>query len=297
MIKRKKRNYWTKEKCIEEAKNYNLRSEFKANSGGAYNSCIKNEWLDEACSHMSVVGNKFKRLVYVYEFNDKSVYVGLTYNIEERDNKHKRDERSSVFKYMKKTGMNPSLTYSEYIDVDEAVVLERDTIVKYRNLDYNILNIADAGAVGGGNLKWTKEKCIKEAKKYKKRTKFARESNSAYNSARNNNWLEEVCSHMEKIDKKPKGYWTKKRCAKEALKHKSKKNLYEKSPGAYMAMFNNKWFDELCPHMKSSKPNGYWTKEKCIEEALKYKTKKEFRENNQSAYVCASKNNWLNDVF
>jgi len=45
---------------------------------------------------------------------------------------------------------------------------------------------------------WTKEKCIKEAKNYKKRTKFARESNSAYNSARNNKWLDEVCFHMDK---------------------------------------------------------------------------------------------------
>lgn len=297
MTKRKKRGYWTKGKCIKEALKYKFRSKFKAGSGGAYNSCINNEWLDEVCSHMLVVGNKFKRLVYVYEFSDKSVYVGLTYNIEERDNKHKRDKRSSVFKHIKKTGINPKLTYCEYIDVDKAVILEKSTVEKYRGDGYNILNIADTGAIGGGNLKWTKEKCIKEAGKYKKRTKFARGSESAYNSARNNKWLDEVCSHMSKVNKKSKGYWTKEKCSEESLRYKTKKELEEKAPGAYAYMVRNSLLSELCPHMKSSKPNGYWTKERCTEEMLKCETKKEFREKNQSAYVYASKNNWLNGVF
>ena len=295
-MKRKRRNYWTKEKCVEEALKYKLRSEFKSNSGGAYNASNKNGWLNEICSHMLIVGNKFKRLVYVYEFDDKSIYVGLTYNIEKRDNKHKRDVRSSVFKYIKKTGMNPKLSYSDYIDVEDAKILEGEKIEYYKRCGYNVLNSAKPGATGG-YLKWTKEKCIKEAEKYKKRTKFARESNSAYNSARNNKWLDEVCFHMDKVDKKSKGYWTKEKCAEESLKYKTKKELYKNSSGAYMSMFNNDWLYELCPHMKTKMPNGYWTKERCIEEALKYKTKKEFRENNQSAYVCMSKNNWLNDVF
>ena len=67
--------------------------------------------------------------------------------------------------------MNPKLFYSDYIDVEDAKILEADKIEYYKKGGYNVLNLADAGAVGGGNLKWTKEKCIEEAKNYKKRTK------------------------------------------------------------------------------------------------------------------------------
>lgn len=146
-----------------------------------------------------------------------------------------------------------------------------------------------------GRNYWTKEKCIKEAKNYKKRTKFARGSESAYNSARNNKWLDEVCSHMGKVDKNPKGYWTKERCVKEALKHSSKKELYKKSSGAYMSMLNNNWLLELCPHMKTKKPNGYWTKDRCTEEALKYMSKTEFQIKSGGAYRASIKHEWISE--
>lgn len=41
------------------------------------------------------------------------------------------------------------------------------------------------------------------------------------------------------------------------------------------------------------KPKGYWTEEKCLEEARKYKTVREFRVNSESAYATAVRNNWL----
>jgi hypothetical protein len=43
-------------------------------------------------------------------------------------------------------------------------------------------------------------------------------------------------------------------------------------------------------------PNGYWTKEKCIEEAKKYNTIKEWKTNNQTSYNKAIKNNWLEEI-
>ena len=45
------------------------------------------------------------------------------------------------------------------------------------------------------------------------------------------------------------------------------------------------------------KPRGYWTYEHCYEEAKKYKTKKEFEKNCESAYKVALKNKWLGDWF
>lgn len=44
------------------------------------------------------------------------------------------------------------------------------------------------------------------------------------------------------------------------------------------------------------KPRNYWTKERCREEALKYKNKKEYRNGNNGSYNAAYRKGWLNDV-
>jgi hypothetical protein len=43
---------WNKERCAEEAKRYQSRSEFERGCLSAYNTCLRNGWMDEACSHM-----------------------------------------------------------------------------------------------------------------------------------------------------------------------------------------------------------------------------------------------------
>lgn len=48
---------------------------------------------------------------------------------------------------------------------------------------------------------WTKEKCQEEALKYKSRSDFAKKSGGVYSKARKNNWLNDICSHMETFKK------------------------------------------------------------------------------------------------
>lgn len=48
--------------------------------------------------------------------------------------------------------------------------------------------------------------------------------------------------------------------------------------------------------MRKKLPNGYWTKEKCHVEALKFKYKIEFLKNSASAYVISRKNSWLDEI-
>ena len=298
-MKRKKRNFWNKKRCLKEALKYNKRSDFKKKSGGAYNFAKKNNFLDELCKHMIEIGNRFKRLIYVYEFSDKHIYVGLTYNIKERDNKHKRDLNSSVYKHMKITGLHPKLFYTKFMSSYEAQKLECETVEKYKIKGYKILNKSKTGALGGENLKWTYEKCKIEASKYITRIEFSKKSNSAYNASRRYGWIDDVCSHMPIIDKKSKNYWTKDMCKKEACQFKKRNVFYKKSPGAYMACLKNGWLDELCNHMNSinKKPNGYWSKEKCLYEAKKYNSKNDFRVNSKSAYFYSLKNNWIEEIY
>lgn len=69
------------------------------------------------------------------------------------------------------------------------------------------------------------------------------------------------------------------------------------SNGAYIASIRNNWLDDVCLHMKElQKPKGYWTNEKCKEEALRYNTKTDFRNKSQSAYSISKKNKWLDSI-
>jgi len=53
--KSKRRGHWNnKELCYAEALKYDSRAEFKSKSSRAYQVAVKNEWIDEICSHMPI---------------------------------------------------------------------------------------------------------------------------------------------------------------------------------------------------------------------------------------------------
>ena len=146
------------------------------------------------------------------------------------------------------------------------------------------------------NLVWTKEKCHAEVLKFKTRTEFQRERGGAYNAARKNGWIDDICSHMTRL-KKSRDFWTKEKCHQEALKCKTRTEFSKNSHGAYYVARKNGWLDEVCSHMTSTrKPKGYWTKERCHEEALKFKTRGEFQKKLNKAYYVARKKGWLDEI-
>jgi len=144
--------------------------------------------------------------------------------------------------------------------------------------------------------KWTKEECKEEALKYNTKIEFRENNPSAYQSAYVHGWLDEICSHMEETQK-PSGYWTKEKCQEEALKYKTKTDFTQNSGSAYVSAAKNGWLDDICSHMIGNTPKGYWTYEKCKEEALKYKNKGEFRKGNGSAFAISHKKGWLDEFF
>jgi predicted nucleic acid-binding Zn ribbon protein len=79
---------WTKEKCQEIANKYKSRSEFNRFNSSAYNKCLKMNWLDDVCFHMTYqhkpnnywtkekcqeIANKYKTRSE-FRKNDSSVY-------------------------------------------------------------------------------------------------------------------------------------------------------------------------------------------------------------------------------
>lgn len=89
--------------------------------------------------------------------------------------------------------------------------------------------------------------------------------------------------------------WTQETCRIEARKYKTKVEFQQGSSSAFKYAYDNgiikdfDWLEEL------KKPNGYWNRERCEEEARKYKSKGEFLKGCSAAHHAAVINGWLND--
>ncbi len=102
-----------------------------------------------------------------------------------------------------------------------------------------------------------------------------------------------ICADVENGKRKRK--WTYEKCQKEAKKYRTKTAFQKGNPSAYRyARINGflksfDWFEEI------RNPNGYWTKERCEEEARKYKTKGDFLKGCSAAHSASVRNGWLDD--
>jgi len=141
-------------------------------------------------------------------------------------------------------------------------------------------------------FKWSKKMCIKEAKKYKTRTEWVKNSSGSYTAARNNNWVE-ICSKHMIITVKSKNYWTLNKVKQEAKKFKTIKEWIIGNHASHGAAKRHNWFDECIKHMIN--PKIKWTRAACIKEAKKYKIRTEWANISGSSYNSARKNKWLDE--
>ena len=101
------------------------------------------------------------------------------------------------------------------------------------------------------------------------------------------------CADVENGKKKRK--WTYESCYEEAKKYKTKVEFQKSNAGAFKYAYEKgllkvfDWFEEI------KKPNGYWTKDRCEEEARKYHTKGDFLKGCSAAHHAAVVNGWLDD--
>lgn len=205
--------FWTKEKIINVAKKYKSMNDFKKYDIVVYKRASFKKLLDEInliYGDTLNYGNKYKRLVYVYEFIDNHAYVGLTFNERIRDSQHHIS--GPVYEHMKKTNLIPNkkILSHGYISVNDAMELEKNMIDKYKENGWVVLNKRKGGQISGGKpTKYENEqlkmKCHEESLKYRYRNDFKKNSPSIYEKVRRHKWLNELCSHMEyKYKKKEK---------------------------------------------------------------------------------------------
>lgn len=139
------------------------------------------------------------------------------------------------------------------------------------------------------NIKWTPKLLIIEAQKYHTRKEFQENSEGAYQSARTQGLLEEICSHME-----ARLPWTFERVFNEAKKYNSRTDFRNGSYQASVVAKSNGWYEKVCAHMDILWEEK-WDYESVLKEAKKYKYRSDFQHGSSGAYGKARKMNWLNE--
>lgn len=251
-MKKKPNGYWTYERCKEEALKYKTKKELRNECSIIYNKILKNKWND-LLSHLEIIGNKYKRLIYSYEFCDNHCYIGLTGNIKRRNKQHLYGkDKSSVKKYIEKTKLIPKLIIkSDYVDVNLAILLEEKILNEYKNNGWIILNEVKTGNIGAHDLKWTRESCENEIKKYNNLKDFVKYSGGAYVTIHKKGWTDILTSIKLR---KNKNFWNnKEECKNEALKYKNVTKFSEKSWSCYNYSKKNNWLNEFFPNYKKHK--------------------------------------------
>jgi len=144
---------------------------------------------------------------------------------------------------------------------------------------------------------WNKQTCFNEAKKYKTRGEFFNGSRGAYIKALKTGWISEY-TWLSSRQSVSAGYWDNyEHCYEEAKKYKNRRAFLKGCSGAYRKALKNGWLDDYTWFLDMKKPNGYWNRETCYEEAKKYFSRSEFQRNAKGAYFLASKEGWLDDYI
>ena len=296
--------YWEdKEKAFEESKKYSSRIDFYKGSHGAYTVAKNNGWLNEMTwlNRKNVYKDPVDT-IYKYHFvNENAVYIGRTIYPELRDKQHRTREKDTVNKFSKDNNTDiPKMDILEDgLTVLQGAEREIYWAKYYKNKGFILINKQPCGSLGlMCNGKWSKRKCFEEARKYKSKSEFRKNSSYACSLSVKNGWINEM-PWLHCIKQLPNGYWKdKENFLKEAKKYNSKKELEKGNLAAYAAGHKYGYLDEVeWKNERKVLPYGYWmNKEHVLEEAKKYTSRNEFRKGNQSAYWAAHKYGYINDI-
>jgi hypothetical protein len=294
---KKPNGYWTKERCIEIALKCENKFEFIRKYPGAYNSSLKNKWLNEIYIFLK---DKPRKIFWTKEKCKEKT-------LECKTKKEFNQKYPNIYSLCRKKG---------WVDDVCSHMIE---IKKKHNY-------------------WTFEKCKEKALICTSKSELQKLYPSAYDKASDNNWLDDICSHMERTGN------LKRRCVYVAIfpdnyayvgltyklherifshinknnsqiyKHIKENNLLPEfiqltdylnvdDVSNKLEEFYKTYYEGLGFNMLNIAKTGSigankskYTKEICQNEALKYYTRNDFYKFSNKIYNAACRNNWINEI-
>ncbi len=235
---------WSKIKIREVALRYTYLKDFHLKEASAYYTVRKNGWFEECCGHLKKMPGHSTRCIYACEFPDHSVYVGLTWNLKQRENR--RSDKEPVELHKKLIGAHYILKQiTEMLPMEEAVKQEPLIIQQYVDNGWNLLNRSMRAGQIGGSIRWSFKSLEKEAKKYTTRVQFQSNHVGAYIAARRQGILNQICAHMIPL----KTHWTNEQLEKEALKYETRNQFRNGNNSAYSVSHKRGLMKDICEHM------------------------------------------------
>ncbi len=289
---------WSYDAVINEAKKYKYRSDFQQGSSGAYGKAHKMGWLKDCWADMEDRPLKW---------SEKNIV----------------DE---AMKYESRGGFAKGSGSAYKAAIDRGIL---DDVCGHMKILYNGYNHC---VYVIKNDRLNKAYVGITSQKYGLRIQQHRSENNPCNSKEIISFSDTVCDQLTDYIYTPndvkkfaeqkfvdeyevKGYqilnnkksignvgyskrkWTRDLCHNEALKYKTRWDFQKLSPNEYTAAKNHKWLDDICSHMELQKKSpDYWTKERCIDEAKKYKSRNEFRIKATYPYKVTSINGWTEEI-
>ena len=149
------------------------------------------------------------------------------------------------------------------------------------------------GRMKRGTISYTDEELEERASKFDVLSEFRNKEKRAYAQICARGLREKLCGHM----KRAFTVYTDEKLSTIAQKYHYREEFIKNDSGAYSAARKRGLLDKICSQMEWQRmPHGYWTKERCHKEALKYKTRKEFRTGCKAAVAAAERRGWLDEI-
>jgi hypothetical protein len=200
MKNKKPKNHWTKENILKSAREFKYNSLWRKECSGAYEAARKLNFLNECREHMEKLRSGYVSggIIYVFEFDDNSCYIGLTVDIAQRFSRHMMD--GPVFnKLSRNISFKFKILEHKTIYPHETQEKERFWAEFYKLNKWSLLNDeSNLGALGGSIRKWTESEIRKSSLKFKKQSDWARLEEGAYKASIKMGIFEDVSSHMIK---------------------------------------------------------------------------------------------------
>jgi len=243
---KRKNIQWTEEMIMKETAKYDHKVDWKNGSPKSYWIALYRGIVDKVSEHMVPKSNVMQRALYAFEYSDKSVYVGVTWNYELRYKQHMNTNKILI---SKKNLNQKFVRFNIWYSPEEAAKAEIGMIAEYKDNGWTVLNIRRGGELGGDRKIWTEDKIRKEAPKYTKRGDFYKNARGAYAAAKELCIFEDVCYHMP-IKGRPILKWTAEAIALEAKKYETKSDFAKGNSSAYSLAHSRGLIDLVCKHMK-----------------------------------------------
>jgi len=282
--------YWTEQRILDSAKNFDQISKWAAAESSAYSASKRLGIHKQATAHMTPVGNIRKRCIYVIKIKGTNLaYVGLTGNIKRRLRDHLKTKRFMELVAQYGASAISCDQISDYIPAEEAQNLEAQTCVDCLHDGLELLNKAPTGSLGGITIKWTKEAILNDAKRYKTVKGWIKGKTRSYAAASAMGIIDEAAVHMKRQIKKP-GSWTKEEMIIRAGKFRQISEWFKNDQASYQAAQRYGFLNDpdVVGHFtKGEVVNRKWTKEAILTSALEFNNRAAWKANYGQAYKMA----------